>query len=126
MSSSFASDFAAANDLLSEAFGEEVTLVRGPTEVEEVTAEVLTQEYQGESEDGRFTTTYVFTDFLLDMDDYDFGLGPKEPRKGDRIKRTIGGTVHTYEVLPTPSGRCCEWGDTSGDMWLVHTKHIDP
>jgi len=121
----FDADFAAANDLLAEAFGEQVTLQRGATEVEGVTAQVFTQEYQGEDEDG-FATTWVFTDFVLDMDDYDFGGGAVEPRKGDRIKRTIDGTVHTYEVLPIPSGRVCEWGDTSGDEWRIHAKHIDP
>jgi hypothetical protein len=122
---SFDADFAAANDLLAEAFGGEVSLVRGYAERPGVTAQVFIQEYQGGGEDD-MVTTLVFTDFLIDMDDYDFGDGPVEPRRGDRIKRTVGGTTHTYEVLPTPSGRVCEWGDTSGDEWRIHTKHIGP
>lgn len=123
--SRFADDFAAANDLLSEAFGEEVSLVRSGVEVAGITAQVTLQEYQGEGDDG-MTTSFVFTDFVLDMDDYDFGVGAVEPRRGDRIERTINSVAHTYEVLPAPNGRVCEWADASGDEWRIHTKHIDP
>lgn len=123
--SQFASDFAAANDLLAEAFGEEVTLVRGSTESGAVTAQVFTQEYAGQSDEG-FATTVNFDDFIVDVGDYEFGAGAVEPRNGDRIKRTIDGTVHTYEVTPTADRRCCEWADTTGNEWKIHTNHIDP
>lgn len=123
--SSFDADFAAANDLLSEAFGEEVTLVRNRIETAGVSAQVTLQNYQGETDEG-IITTFVFTDFLIDIDDYEFGDGAVEPRRGDRIERSVSGTTHTYEVLPVPNGRVAEWGDTSGDEWLIHTKHVSP
>lgn len=126
MSSRFAGRFCdVASPRLKDWLGEVVSLVRGGIETQGVTARVILQEYQGEGEDG-LTTTFILTDFVLDIDDYEFGGGAVEPRKGDRIKRVIGSTTHTYEVLPVPNGRVCEWADASGDRWKIHAKHIDP
>lgn len=123
--SQFSADFAAANDLLAEVFGEEVSLVRAGTTVTGITAEVTQQEYQGEDDDG-IQTMILLTDFVLDMNDYDFGAGAVEPRAGDQIKRTIDGDTHTYEVVRAPNGRACEWADAAGDQWKIHANHIDP
>ena len=123
--SRFAADFAAASDLLSEAFGEEISLVRGGNTTTGVTAEVTTHKYQGEGEEG-FITTFVFTDFVIAIADYAFASTVATPRKGDRILRVIDSVTHTYEVLPIPGGRECEWSDDSGNQWLCHAKHIDP
>lgn len=126
MPSAFATRFAeSARPMLYDRFGESVTISRGDASTAGVTARVMSQEYQGEGEDG-MTTTFISTDFVLGIDDYEFGSGAVEPRKGDRIARTIGSTAHTYEVLPAPNGRVCEWAEASGDEWKIHTKHIDP
>jgi hypothetical protein len=123
--SQFAADFAAANDLLAESFGEAVSLVRAGVTATGVTTEVFTQDYQGENDEG-IQTTITLTEFLVDVDDYDHGSGAVEPRGGDLIKRTIDGTVHTYEVTRAPNGKYCEWADTSNDQWKIHANHIDP
>jgi hypothetical protein len=123
--SMFSEDFNAANDLFAEAFGEQVSLVRGATESSgTVTAQVTMHSYSGENFDG-LTTTVEMTDIVLDMDDYDFGSGAVTPRSGDRIKRTINEIVNTYEVAPVPSGRSAE-PDVDRHEWLIHTNHIDP
>ena len=123
--SQFDADFDAANDLLAEAYGEQVTLLRGSATSGAVTAQVAKQDYKGESEDG-ITTTVHANDFFLNVSDYDFGAGAVEPRPGDQIKRTIDGTIHTYEVTRMPDDRCCEWTDSSNTEWTIHTNHIDP
>ena len=121
----FSEDFDLANNLFAEAFGEQVTLVRGTTETAStITAQVSMQTYAGEDSDG-FTTTVEMTDFVLDIDDYDFGSGAVTPRDGDRIKRTINAIVNTYEVAPVPSGRSAE-PDVDRHEWKIHTNHIDP
>lgn len=123
--SRFAADFTAANDLLAEAFGEQVDLVRkGQADATGVTAQVTSQTYEGEDDQG-IGVTFEATDFVLDMDDYDFGSGAVTPRDGDQIKRTINAVVHTYKVAPVPGRRCCE-PDVDRGEWLIHTKHIDP
>ena len=121
----FSEDFATSNDLFAEAFGEQVTLVRGLTETTtSVTAQVTVQIYSGTDDDG-IGTTFESTDFVMDMDDYDFGEGPVTPRDGDQIKRTINAVSHTYDVRPVPGRRCCE-PDVDRTEWLIHTKHVDP
>lgn len=125
MSSAFDADFAAANDLLAEAFGGEVTLVRGSTETSGVTAQMFINKYEGENDEG-LTETIQVNDFVLDRSDYAFGSGEVEPRCGDRIKLTIDSVEHTFEVLPIPNGKTHEWADASGDEWLIHTRHIEP
>lgn len=123
--SRFAADFAAASDLLSEAFGEEVSLVRSTSTTAGVTAEVTIHTYESGDEDG-FRTTFVSTDFVIAIADYAFASTATTPRTGDRIKRTIDSVEHTYEVLPIPGGRECQWADESGTQWLIHSTHIDP
>lgn len=121
---SLGADFAAADDLFAEAFGEEVTLLRGAAEVTGVTAELTSDQDQGQRDD-QAVETFVVTDFAIAVEDYDFGEGPVEPRRGDRIKRKIGDVTHTYEVLPIPAGNVCR-RTPSEHAWLIHTKHIDP
>lgn len=123
--SRFAADFIAANDLFAEAFGEEVTLVRkGQSDVTGVTAQVITQTYDGEDDQG-IGVTFESTDFVLAMADYDFGSGAVTPRSGDNIKRTIDAVEHTYLVVPVPGRRAVE-PNVDRDEWLIHAKHIDP
>jgi len=123
--SRFSADFAAAKDQFSEAFGELVDLVRkGQTDTTGVTAQVTTQVYGGVDDEG-IGTTFEATDFVLDMEDYEFGSGAVTPRGGDRIKRTINSTVHAYMVVPVPGRRAAE-PDVDRSEWLIHTKHIDP
>jgi len=116
--------FDVASPRLRDHFGEAVSLVRGAVETTGVTAVVTTHEYQGDGQDG-FVTTFVFTDFVFDVADYVFSSVVVAPRKGDHIKRTVDGTTYTYEVLPVPSGRVCEWSDKSVGQWRVHAKFID-
>ena len=122
---SFDADFAAANDLLAEAFGGEVSLVRGSATTEGVIGQLLLNTYSGENNEG-ITITVQMTDFVIARKDYQFGEGPAEPRKGDRITKQIAGVENTFEVLPAPDGRAAEWADPEGDEWLIHTKHIGP
>jgi hypothetical protein len=123
--SMFSDDFATANDLFAETFGEQVTLVRGATEsAETVTAQVTAQTYSRGSDD-RIITTFESTDFVIDIDDYDFGSGAVSPRSNDRIKRTINEIVNTYEVKPIPSGRCFE-PNVDRYEYIIHTKHVSP
>jgi hypothetical protein len=121
--SQFDEDFASANDLLAEAFGEEVTIARGAASTPGVTAQCTLRQYEASDRFGA-TTTIQSADFVADRTDYDFGGGPVEPRTGDRITRIIGGATVIFEVMPIGDGRPAEWADEAGDQWLIHTKRV--
>ena len=122
---SFDADFAASNDLLAEAFGGEVSLVRSGATTEGVIGQLLLNTYSGENNEG-ITITVQMTDFVIARKDYQFGEGPVEPRKGDRITKQIAGVENTFEVTPAPDGRAVEWADPGGDEWLIHTRRVGP
>jgi len=120
----FDTDFAAADSLLAEAFGDTVTLSRG-SETASVTAELVMRDVQARDRSG-FVTTVQTTDFLIAAADYDFGDGAVEPRRGDRIEITIADVAHTFEAKPQGDRPEAEWADASATQWLVHTKHVSP
>ena len=48
------------------------------------------------------------------------------PADGHRIRRTIGDTIHVYEVLPFGDEASWRWTDEgTRTHYRIHTKHID-
>lgn len=113
----FDDDFAAADSLLTEAFGDEVTYLAGSSQIT-VAAEVVMRDYQVEDFEGLITTTQS-RDYLVDA----VALGV-EPRPGHRIQETIGGQVCTFEVVPLGKRPAAEWADAQHRQRLIHTKQV--
>lgn len=111
----FDADFAAADGLLAEAFGEQATYLVGNSTIP-VTAEVVMRDYQVDDADGILTTVQS-RDYLIDA----AALGI-DPKPGHRIQQTIAGKVHTFELLPLGKRPAAEWADPNKTRWLIHTK----
>lgn len=47
-----------------------------------------------------------------------------DPRPGDRIAETIGGTVTNWEVMPHAGDACWQWEDASGIIARVFVKQV--
>lgn len=60
-------------------------------------------------------------DFIVRAADLAFGL----PRRGDRIRETVGGTVLIYEVLAPAGEDVWRYSDPQRNDVRVHTKHVD-
>ena len=114
--SSVDADFAAADEMFSEAFGVSVTYVRGVGETE-LTAEVQLQDYDIGGPDVAATVVQS-RDYLLSASDLSL-----TPRPGDQIKETIGGVVKLFEVMPIAARPCWQWTDSQDRKMLVHTKY---
>ena len=118
----FDDDFAAADALFAEAFGGEVTYVCGKSEIV-VIAEAVINDYEIDDGAGVLTivhsTDFVIATALLVVDGNTFA-----PQLGQRIKKTINGTVEVFQVMPIADRPAAEHNDASGTAWLIHTKHI--
>lgn len=119
----FDTDFDAADAILAEVFGGTVSIHRGTTSTSAVTAEAVSRNYEVDDEEG-FAVTVHARDYLIDVADYLFDSTVTQPRAGDRIKESIGGTTHVFEVMPLGSRPCVEWIGNSKAQWLIHAKLI--
>lgn len=106
-----------------ELLGKRVTLQRGDTQAENVPAlrgsgeDVL---QQTDVEGGPTLTVHV-QHWLILREDYDFGSGPVEPRRGDRIIATDDHGV--YEVLDLPGTPAVSL-DELELRWRIRTKRV--
>lgn len=117
----FDADFAVADELFAEAFGDTVSLHRGVATATGIVAEAVQRDYEIFDVDG-FETTANLRDYVIDVADYTISGSAVTPQIGDRIKETISGVVHVFEVVPLGRKPCYEWAGTRKPQWLVHTK----
>ena len=113
--SSFDDDFAAAESMFAEAFGDAVIYVAGATEIA-WTAEVVLSKHEVTDDYGA-TTVVVSRDYIGDAS----ALGVV-PVDGHRIMQTIGGVLKTFEVMPIAGKKCWESADPDGRQIVVRTK----
>ena len=118
----FDDDFAAADAQFAEAFGGDVTFVRGGSEIT-VTATAALQDYEATDTRGAVETVRS-RDYVIEAADLAIAGSPIEPRSGDRIKETIAGTVEVFQAMPLGNRPVAEHTDASHTAWLIHTKHI--
>jgi len=122
--SEFDDDFAAADDLFAEVFGVDVEYWRGAVNYCEPTAEVVTMGHDG-SEVENTAVANRPRSYLIAASELVIDSETVTPRQGDRIKETIGGTVHVFEVMRRAGARdVYEWVDVNGGSWVVHTKFV--
>ncbi len=96
--------------------GRNATLTRGGITVKAVVT--IGETRAEEIVDNQTVTTIRVRDFLIDVNEYDFGSGPVNPIAGDIV--AISGD--TWQVLPTSSEPEYRRHDRDGDTWRVHTK----
>ena len=68
---------------------------------------------------------YVSRDFLIAVADLVLNGTPTEPKRGDRIRETVGGVTHVHEVMG-PGGSDADWrySDPHRTTYRIHTKRI--
>lgn len=119
----FDDDFAACDAMLAEVFGGQVSIHRGVLSTPDVTAEPVAMSYEVIDDEGGATTVQS-RDYVIDVADYVFSGAPSQPRSGDRIKDSIAGTTHVFEVMPIGNKPCAEWSAQTKPQWVIHTKLI--
>lgn len=118
----FDDDFAAADAQFAEAFGGDVTYVRGSSETT-VTATATLHDYEVTDVRGAIETIRS-RDYVIEAADLMIDGEPIEPRSRDRIKETIAGTIEVFQAMPLGKRPVAEHTDASHTAWLIHTKHI--
>jgi hypothetical protein len=63
-------------------------------------------------------------DFLVLSELYDFGDGPVEPARGDRLSAREDDGDHTYELLDLTNEKSWRWSDPWKQRLRLHTKEI--
>lgn len=102
--------------------GVAVTYWRGSDFVS-VTATPAEERYLVDDGEGYLQQMHA-RDYLLAASDIDFGGGATPPARGDLIKETIGGAVHTYEVVALGGESHYRYMDPGLSMVRVHTKLV--
>lgn len=120
---SFDDDWDAVDGMMAEVFGDTVSIHRASESTSGVTAEALSREYEVIDTDGVVTVVNV-RDFVINVEDYTFGGTVTDPRSGDRIKQSIAGTTHVFEVMPIASRPSREWVGNQNPQWMIHTKLV--
>lgn len=114
---SFDDDITEAIAEIAAESGRNVSLKRGATTVQilAVPAQAMV-EVLGRNE---ITLKASFRDYIIAVDDYDFGVGSEEPRSGDEIL-DLG---NTYELLERAEDvPCWEYSDRGQTYYRVHTE----
>lgn len=75
-------------------------------------------QYESQDEEG-FTTSFTRTDWMIPV-----SALAVTPRAGDRIERTVGTEMHTYELMPIDNARQVAALDESGNLWMVHSRRV--
>ena len=64
-------------------------------------------------------------DYLFPALSLDFGVGPVEPRAGDRVTETVGGLPVIYELAPKGDEPAWRYSDHGRTTYRVHCKRVD-
>ncbi len=119
----FDDDFAQADAMFGEAFGDQVTYVYGGTDIP-VTAEAALHDYEVSRDHEEAPTIIQSRDFVISAAALVVAGSPVTPRAGNTIKQTINGSLEIFQVMPLGDRPAAEHTDTSGTSWLIHTKHV--
>jgi len=119
----FDTDWDAVDDMLAEVFGSTVSIHRGATSTSSVTATAVSRDYEVENADGIITVANL-RDYAVDVAGYTIASSAVVPQAGDRIKESIDGTTHVFEVMRLPGRPAAEWLGNQKPQWLIHTKLV--
>lgn len=123
MTSTADANLATADEQHAELFGTTVSYVRASSTTSDVPARVAMREYEVAKEGGTVTIVVV-REYLIVKADVMIDSVEVKPRKGDRIKETIGGVVRTFQVLPLAERPEVEEDDVDGRLWKIRTKEV--
>ncbi len=99
-----------------------VTYWRGTDSVA-LNATIARTEYDAVDEHN-VTVRLVAEDFIIRAADLILSGVAIEPKRGDRIKRTIGDDVLVFEVMPV-AGEDAWQADEHRKQFRIHTKHVE-
>ena len=123
MTSTADANLATADEQLAELFGTTVSYVRASATTTDVPARVAMREYDVAKEGGTVTIVVV-REYLIVKTDVTIDSSVVVPRRGDRIKETIGGVERDFQVLPLASRPELEEDDVDGRLWKIRTKEV--
>ena len=109
--------------VLQQFCGVEVTYQRGDDELTDVPAVAEDIEYAIAGDDGR-EVKKRFRDYVIKAGDLTLSGNLFEPRSGDVIQETIGGTVRTFEAVRRGDKPAVELLP-GGYRWVIHTMQVD-
>lgn len=102
--------------------GETVDYQRGSESVS-VTAVVGASDMERSDGDGA-QVAFRSTDFIITASTIILAGFVTQPRRGDKIIRTVGSTRRTHEVLPVDGEQHFAYSDPTGKQYRIHTKLI--
>ncbi len=122
MTSPFQAAVAAAQDVLTAFAGEPVVYHRGADKVAITAVKGQTQVDTFDDHDRPFRVRYQ--DFLIDPGELLISGQPIKPKRGDKIKQTVGVDVHVFEVTSGPDNEVWRYSDTFAGRIRVHTEYL--
>lgn len=120
---SFAAAIRVAAKAAAAVGGQTLKLQRGDVTTKCLPCGLGTTTFETLSADGAIVTVRS-RDFLILTELYDFGDGPVEPERGDKVIRTEDDGDHTYELLDIANQPSWRWSDPYKQRIRVHTKEI--
>jgi len=121
---SLADDFASLADDLALHAGEPVTYTRGDNGVSFTIAGAVRERATPQRQalaDGRVDFTERPQDWCVRPQDLDYGAGPFEPARGDRITDAAG---RVYELIPRDGEPEARPSDPYGKLWRLRTVRV--
>jgi hypothetical protein len=100
-----------------------ITISRGDSEILDVACGLGSSTFETLGPDNSVVTVRS-QDFLLRKELYDFGDGPVEPARGDRVTLSQEDGDHVYELLDLASEPSWRWSDPHRVRLRLHTKEI--
>jgi hypothetical protein len=107
-------------DDLNESAGDCVVYVRGNNRIE-VDAAIGESRFEAEGANGA-TIEIQTRDFIIQQHELDFGDGPTEPERRDKIEQTVNGQTKHFEVLPEHGLPHFRVADGFGISYRIFTK----
>lgn len=103
--------------------GVEITITRGLNTSSVITATVG---FTGETNyDEMGTTTFTkHRDYLVNIEDYDFGSGAVEPSRHDIITEVINGVPVTFEIVSANGDKPSNYDNRDRTLWRLHAKEM--
>ena len=103
--------------------GVEITITRGLKTSSVITATVG---FTGETNyDEMGTTTFTkHRDYLVNIEDYDFGSGAVEPSRHDIITEVINGVPVTFEIVSANGDKPSNYDNRDRTLWRLHAKEM--
>jgi hypothetical protein len=120
---SLASAIKVAGRAAAKVDGTKVSIQRGDVKIDDVPCGKGSSEFETIGADGAVVTIRS-QHFLILADKYDFGDGPVEPKRSDKIIDAQADGDHTYELLNLPGKPSFRKSDPWGQRWRIHTKEV--